>query len=126
MFKNQILEKDELVKFESSLQQHQKAVMGDGLTIMERGVVEHNMQAVSVIYRSIYIGELAVKLGVSHEKAEKIAASMIMEGSLNGSIDQVAGLVEFNSDEAPNDAWDKAITSFCEELNSVMERLQAQ
>jgi COP9 signalosome complex subunit 4 len=36
MYKNQILGKDELIKFESSLQPHQKAVMGDGLTIMER------------------------------------------------------------------------------------------
>jgi COP9 signalosome complex subunit 4 len=126
MFKNQIIDKDELVKFEASLQEHQKAVMGDGLTIMERGVVEHNMQAISVIYQSIYISELALKLRVAHEKAESIVASMIMDGSLNGSIDQVAGLVEFNSDTSPDASWDKAISSFCLELNHITESIQSQ
>ncbi|KAG7366723.1 COP9 signalosome subunit 4 [Nitzschia inconspicua] len=119
MFKNQIIGKNELVKFESSLQEHQKAVMGDGLTIMERGVVEHNMQAVSAIYESIYISELAIKLGVSCEKAERIAASMITDGSLLGSIDQVSGLVEFSSSYNPEASWNTAIGSFCLKLNQI-------
>jgi COP9 signalosome complex subunit 4 len=126
MFKHQILGKDELVKFEVSLQDHQKAVMGDGLTILERGVVEHNMQAVSVIYESIYVSELASKLGVSHEKAEKIAASMIMDGSLEGSIDQVSGLVEFHTDQSSNATWDKAVSSFCMELNHITDMVQSK
>jgi len=125
MFKSQILGKEELVKFESSLQPHQKAIMGDGLTIMERGVIEANMQAVSRIYQSIYLSELALKLGVSNEKAEKIAATMITEGSLEGSIDQVSNLVEFHTEETPNGAWDKAISSFCMELNHVTDSVQA-
>mmetsp|Transcript_56336 Transcript_56336/g.62997 ORF Transcript_56336/g.62997 Transcript_56336/m.62997 type:complete len:177 (+) Transcript_56336:922-1452(+) len=125
MFKSQILGKEELVKFESSLQPHQKAVMGDGLTIMERGVIEANMQAVSRIYQSIYLSELALKLGVSNEKAEKIAATMITEGSLEGSIDQVSNLVKFHTEETPNGAWDKAISSFCMELNHVTDSVQA-
>ncbi|KAG7352664.1 PCI domain containing protein [Nitzschia inconspicua] len=119
MFKNQIIGKNELVKFEASLQEHQKAVMGDGLTIMERGVVEHNMQAVSAIYESIYISELAIKLGVSCEKAERIAASMITDGSLLGSIDQVSGLVEFSSSYNPEASWNTAIGSFCLKLNQI-------
>ena len=125
MFRFQILEKEELVKFEGSLQEHQKARMGDGLTIMERGVVEHNMIAVSKIYKTIYTSELAVKLGVGTEKAEKIAASMIMEGSLEGSIDQVDGLVEFYENETPNSSWDKGISDFCLNLNRVTETIQA-
>lgn len=126
MFKFQILGKEELVKFESSLQEHQKARMGDGLTIMERGVVEHNMISVSKIYSSIYVSELALKLGVSNKKAEKIAANMIMEGSLEGSIDQVDGLVEFHSDETPNSSWDKAINNFCLDLNRITDTIQAK
>jgi COP9 signalosome complex subunit 4 len=126
MYKNQILEKEELVKFESTLQPHQKAVMGDGLTIMERGVIEQNMLAVAGIYQSIYVSELALKLGVSNDKAEKIAAAMIMDGSLSGSIDQVVGLVEFQTEETPNSAWDKAINSFCMELNNVTDAIQSR
>jgi COP9 signalosome complex subunit 4 len=95
------------------------------LTIMERGVIEANMLAVSRIYHSIYFSELALKLGVSNEKAEKIAATMITDGSLEGSIDQVANLVEFHTEETPNGAWDKAISSFCMELNRVTDSVQA-
>lgn len=126
MYKNQVLDKEELIKFEASLQPHQRAVMGDGLTIMERGVVEHNMIAVSKIYQSIYVSELALVLGVHEDKAEKIAASMIMEGSLPGSIDQVEGLVEFESEDNAQVTWDKAISNFCVELNRVTDALQSQ
>lgn len=115
----------ELTKFEASLADHQKAVMGDGLTIMERGVVEHNMVAVSNLYRSIYVKELARILGVDERKAEKIAASMIMEGSLHGSIDQVDGLLEFEPDESAGQLWDRSITSFCLELNAVTDTVKA-
>lgn len=125
MYKHQILQPEELKKFESSLQPHQKAVMGDGLTIMERGVVEHNMVAVSKIYDSIYFSELAVVLGVSSEKAEKIAARMIMDGSLAGSIDQVEGLLEFDSEDSDQIVWDKAVSSFCEDLNKVTDAIKA-
>lgn len=100
--------------------------MGDGLTIMERGVVEHNMIAVSKIYQSIYVSELANVLGVAEDKAEKIAAGMIMDGSLNGSIDQVDGLVEFQSDDSAHITWDKSISSFCVELNRVTDAIQSK
>ena len=125
MYKHQILQPEELKKFESSLQPHQKAVMGDGLTIMERGVVEHNMIAVSKIYDSIYFSELAVVLGVSPEKAERIAARMIMDGSLAGSIDQVDGLLEFDTEDSDQVVWDKAVSSFCEDLNKVTDAIKA-
>ena len=126
MYKGQILDKKELVKFEASLQPHQKAIMGDGLTIMERGVVEHNMLAISGIYRSIYVDELAFILGVSNKKAEKIVATMILDGSLEGSIDQVENLVLFNTEESTNGAWDKSISSFCMELNRVTDYIQTK
>ena len=124
MYKNQVLGKEELTKFESTLQEHQKAVMGDGLTIMERGVVEHNMIAVSKLYQSIYFTELAKVLSVSPEKAENLAARMIMDGSLNGSIDQVDGIVNFESEDSAKATWDKSISSFCIELNRVTNAIQ--
>ena len=123
---NHLLRKEELVKFEESLLPHQSAIMGDGLTIVERGVVEHNMIAVSILYRSIYVKELANILGVDERKAEKIASSMIMEGSLNGSIDQIEGLLEFHTDESQQNFWDGSITSFCIELNRVADAIKAE
>lgn len=124
MYKNQLLGKEELTKFEASLQPHQQATMGDGLTIMERGVVEHNMIAVSKIYQSIYVSELALALGVIPEKAEKIAATMIMDGSLSGSIDQVEGLVIFDRESSPGATWDRNISNFCVELNRITDAIQ--
>jgi COP9 signalosome complex subunit 4 len=119
MYTHQVIRPGELTQFEASLVPHQKAVMGDGLTIMERGVVEHNMIAVANLYESIYVIELAHILGVPERKAESIAASMIMDGSLQGSIDQVEGLLEFETDETPTEACDRSVTSFCMELNRI-------
>ena len=126
MYTHQVLRKEELVKFEETLADHQRAIMGDGLTIMERGVVEHNMIAVSSLYRSIYVETLANILGVDARKAEKIAASMIMEGSLHGSIDQMEGLLEFHTEESSQGYWDGSITSFCIELNRVADAIKAE
>jgi COP9 signalosome complex subunit 4 len=99
--------------------------LGDGLTIMERGIVEHNMIAVSKIYESIYISELARAVGVTAAKAEKIAATMIMDGSLSGTIDQVEGLVVFDRETFPNATWDKNISAFCVELNRITDVIQS-
>ena len=98
--------------------------MGGGLTILERGVVEHNMIAVSKTYHSIYVNDLAVVLGVDKRRAEKIAAGMILEESLHGSMDQVDELLEFESDEPPPQAWDRSLTSFCTELNRVTDAIK--
>jgi COP9 signalosome complex subunit 4 len=125
MYTYQVLRPTELTQFEASLFPHQKAVMGDGLTIMERGVVEHNMMAIANLYESIYISELAFLLGVSDSKAESIAASMIMDGSLLGSIDQVKGLLEFEINETPSELYDHMVTSFCMELNQVATAIKA-
>lgn len=125
-YMHQILKKEELVQFEGSLAPHQQALMGDGLTIVERGVIEHNMIAVSMLYRSIYMKELANILGVDERKAEKTASTMIMEGSINGSIDQMEGLLEFHTDESPQSFCDGSITEFCIELNRVTDAIKAE
>jgi COP9 signalosome complex subunit 4 len=124
MYRQQLLQPAELTQLEASLMPHQKAIMGDGLTILERGVVEHNMIAVSNTYHSIYVKDLALILGVNERRAEKIAASMILEGSLHGAMDQVEGLLEFESEEPPPVQWDRSLTTFCAELNRVTESIK--
>jgi len=129
MYLDRIVQKQELEQFESSLAEHQKAVMADGLTIVERGVLEHNMVAVSRLYTSIYFTQLAELLGVvDAAKAEKVAAKMISDGSLCGSIDEVEGLLRFHppkaKQESPLSYWDETITSFCMQLNKVTEAVR--
>ena len=134
MYLNRIIQKPSLQKFESSLAEHQKALMSDGLTIVERGVLEHNMVAVSHLYTSIYLEELGKLLGVvDADKAEKVAAKMIGDGSLNGEIDEVEGVLKFShsSDVVSSEReskllqWDETITEFCVQLNKVTDAVRA-
>ena len=126
MYKNHLLRKEELEIFEKSLQEHQRAVMSDGLTIMERAIIEHNMVAASKLYTSILFTELSVLLRVPSDKAEKIAAKMIAEGQLQGTIDQVDGILTFGEVGAESGllGWDRAITDVCEEFNRVSDLIK--
>ena len=105
--------------------------MSDGLSIVERGVLEHNMVAVSHLYTSIYFTQLGELLGVVDAgKAEKVAAKMISDGSLNGSIDEVDGVLRFhptmgNGESSTLNHWDETITSFCMQLNKVTDAIRA-
>ena len=103
--------------------------MADGLTIVERGVLEHNMVAVSHLYSSIYFSQLGELLGVvDGEKAERVAAKMITAGSLNGSIDEMEGVLYFHppaKDASSLLRWDETITSFCVQLNKVTDAVRA-
>lgn len=130
MYLNRIVQKRELEQFESSLADHQKAIMADGLTIVERGVLEHNMVAVSHLYTSIYFTQLGELLGVVDAvKAEKVAAKMISDGSMSGSIDEVEGVLRFHPTKAKEEStllhWDETITSFCVQLNKVTDVVRA-
>ena len=130
MYLNRIVQKKELEQFESSLADHQKAIMADGLTIVERGVLEHNMVAVSQLYTSIYFTQLGELLGVvDSTKAEKTAVKMISDGSLSGSIDEVEGVIRFHPTKAKEEStllhWDETITTFCTQLNKVTDAVRA-
>lgn len=126
MYKAQVIKRDnDLVQFEESLAEHQKALMSDGLTIMERALIEHNMVAIGQLYSTIYISALGQLLGVSSDRGEKIASKMILDGSLIGSIDQVDGILTFGELERSElVAWDEAITSFCTQLNGVTDAVR--
>jgi COP9 signalosome complex subunit 4 len=95
-----ILRADEVRAFSAELKPHQLAVGGDGLSVLERSVIEHNLLSASKLYNNIELGELGTLLGISAERAEKIAAAMIVEGRLSGSIDQVDRLVHFGTGES--------------------------
>jgi len=146
MYMNQVIRHDnDLSTFEKSLCDHQRAIMSDGLTIIQRAIIEHNMVAVSHLYHTIYFDELGVLLDVSNERAETVAAKMIVDGSLKGgSIDQVEGMLVFDnmsngevegyssgsmsrggSGSQSLVAWDEAITSFCVQLNRVTDAIRA-
>lgn len=55
--------------------------------------MQHNLLSASKLYSNITTEELGTLLGFPAAKAESVAANMIIEGRLKGSIDQVSTLL---------------------------------
>ena len=99
VYLGRILRPDDVAAFATQLKPHQLATGGDGLTVLDRAVIEHNLLAASKLYVNIAVGELGTLLGIAPQRAEKIAATMVVECRLRARIDQVDGLVTFLEDE---------------------------
>lgn len=97
MYLDRIIRKTELQEFEALLQPHQKASMIDGSTILDRAIIEHNLLSASKLYNNITFEELGALLEIPPMKAEKIASQMITESRMNGYIDQIDSIVNFES-----------------------------
>jgi COP9 signalosome complex subunit 4 len=112
VYMERVLRHSEVEAFASSLATHQKAMLEDGTTVLDRAVVEHNMLSTSHLYKNITFDEvntastpscscvplpsdalcrsqLGAILGIEASKAERMAASMLMEKRLAGCIDQL-------------------------------------
>ncbi|KFM64726.1 COP9 signalosome complex subunit 4, partial [Stegodyphus mimosarum] len=104
------------------LQLHQKATTPDGSTILDRAVIEHNLLSASKLYNNITFEELGALLEIPPAKAEKIASQMITEGRMNGYIDQINSIVNFETKEVLP-SWDKQIQSLCFQVNNIIEKI---
>lgn len=122
MYLDRIIKRSELDEFSAHLQEHQKALTSDGSTILDRAVIEHNLLSASKLYNNITFNELGALLEIDPSKAEKIASQMITEGRMNGYIDQIAGIVHFETrDVLPS--FDKQIESLCFQVNNIIEKI---
>jgi COP9 signalosome complex subunit 4 len=97
MYLDRIIRGNQLQKFATMLMPHQKATIADGSSILDRAVIEHNLLSASKLYNSITFEELGALLEIPAAEAEKIASQMITEGRMNGFIDQIDGIVHFES-----------------------------
>lgn len=97
MYLDRIIRRSELEEFEAMLQVHQKASTLDGSSILDRAVFEHNLLSASKLYNNITFEELGALLEIDPKKAERIASQMITEERMNGYIDQIDGIVHFES-----------------------------
>ena len=88
---------DESENIWKQLQDHNAKLSG-GLTVLQNAVYEHNMLAASKLYKNIAIEQLSKLLGVSNVPAEDLARIMIQESRMSATIDQVDGIIEFESD----------------------------
>ncbi|CAB1352183.1 unnamed protein product [Coregonus sp. 'balchen'] len=124
MYLDRIIRGNQLQEFAAMLMPHQKATTGDGSSILDRAVIEHNLLSASKLYNNITFEELGALLEIPPAKAEKIASQMITEGRMNGFIDQIDGIVHFETRE-PLPTWDKQIQSLCFQVNNLLEKITA-
>ncbi|KAJ9615536.1 hypothetical protein H2200_001611 [Cladophialophora chaetospira] len=104
MFLDRLLSPTEVDTFASTLAPHQLAKTADGSTVLSKAVIEHNLLATSRLYANITTASLAQILGLKDgvddsaaEKAEEYAARMVEQGRLRGEIDQIAGVINFET-----------------------------
>ena len=104
MFLDRLLSPTEVETFASTLAAHQLAKTADGSTVLSKAVIEHNLLATSRLYANITTTALAQILGLKDaqgdsaaERAEDYAARMVEQGRLRGEIDQIAGVISFET-----------------------------
>lgn len=105
MHLDRLLTPEEVNAFSQKLQPHQLARTADGSTVLDKAVIEHNLVAASRLYENIKTDALGAILALKDssdetagEKAEAYAARMVEQGRLKGSIDQIDGVIYFDSD----------------------------
>lgn len=106
--------------FEATLQPHQKALTADNYSVFQKCILQHNLQAASHLYESIYLNHLATKiLGVTEEQT---TALLDKQANIQYTVDQVDGIIEFR--EVVEEKSDP-VTEFCTLLNGVAADIQA-
>uniref|UniRef100_A0A0D9Z3F1 COP9 signalosome complex subunit 4 n=1 Tax=Oryza glumipatula TaxID=40148 RepID=A0A0D9Z3F1_9ORYZ len=112
VFLERILRKPEIEAFAEELRPHQKALLPDKSTVLDRAMIEHNLLSASKLYTNISFDELGALLGIDPRKAEKIASRMIYEDRMRGSIDQVEAVIHFEDDTEELQQWDQQAGSW--------------
>lgn len=139
MFLDRLLNADEVAAFAKGLAPHQLAVTADGTTVLDKAVIEHNLVAASKLYGNINVDALGVILGLqpsgdlsAGEKAEAYAARMVEQGRLRGHIDQIDGVITFETDsDGANSAkslhqWDAGVQALAENVEKVAASISEQ
>eukprot|EP00850_Spirogloea_muscicola_P017497 SM000151S01485 [mRNA] locus=s151:152962:156458:+ [translate_table: standard] len=116
VYLERILRKPEVEAFAEELKPHQKALLPDGSTVLDQAVIEHNLLSASKLFE-----ELGTLLGIDANKAESIAARMISEDRMHGSIDQVEAVIHFEGNTEELQQWDQQIQGVCLAVTSILD-----
>lgn len=123
MHLGRLIKSGEVVEFAKSLKEHHLAKLSDGSTVLDRAIMEHNLLAATTLYDNISFEQLGALLGISGDQAEVVAARMIGEGRMKGSIDQIDGFIVFRSESFLEAAWDEQISGVCYQVESLIETI---
>eukprot|EP01104_Vermistella_antarctica_P017252 TRINITY_DN6089_c0_g2_i1.p1 TRINITY_DN6089_c0_g2~~TRINITY_DN6089_c0_g2_i1.p1 ORF type:complete len:391 (+),score=111.00 TRINITY_DN6089_c0_g2_i1:129-1301(+) len=126
MYLERVLRGPEVLKFAAMLKPHQMAVLSDGSTVLDQAVIEHNLLSASKLYNNITFVELGSLLDIDATKAEEVAAKMIGESRMNGTIDQIEQLLVFEHEGDRLTVWDRHIERVCSSVNTIIEQISAK
>jgi COP9 signalosome complex subunit 4 len=126
VYLERILRKPEIDAFAEELKPHQKALLPDRSTVLDRAMIQHNLLSASKLYTNISFDELGTLLGIDPLKAEKIASGMIYEDRMGGSIDQVEAVIHFDDDTEELQQWDQQIAGLCQALNDILDSMSSK
>lgn len=126
MFMDRILKKPEIQKFSETLQEHQKAKMSSGFTVLDKAIIEHNIVAISKIYTNITFQELGNLLEIPPSRAENIIATMSSENRIKAVLDQLNGVVEFEDQNLGLASWESKISNLCSSVDKLVEYITAR
>lgn len=120
-----LLKQAQVDAFRPTLRPHQVATDGEGITVLDRAVTEHNLLAASQLYTNIRFEELGAVLGVSARKAEDVCQLMAYEGRMQASLDQVMGVVEFETPGTRRELlrWDAQIENICASVDGCCDAI---
>ncbi|CAD5220110.1 unnamed protein product [Bursaphelenchus okinawaensis] len=126
MSKEKLIDPALLPQFEASLKPEQKIKDKDGNTLLENAVLQHNLLAVSRIYKCVSFDDVSELLGIAPDMVEKAVTRLISTGSLAGEVDQIERLITFDEPEkkSPID-WNSYVISVCDQTNKVNELISA-
>ena len=137
MLLDRLLNPEEVAAFSEWLAPHQLAQTADGTTVLDKAVIEHNLVAASKLHENMTVDSLGLILGLKDdgvgdmtagEKAEAYAARMVEQGRLRGSIDQISGIIYFDSmmmgmgsgaSSKPIRQWDAGVQGVAEDVERV-------
>eukprot|EP00879_Flechtneria_rotunda_P003196 GHRR01003419.1.p1 GENE.GHRR01003419.1~~GHRR01003419.1.p1 ORF type:complete len:398 (+),score=130.77 GHRR01003419.1:295-1488(+) len=125
VYLERILRRGEVEAFAATLKPHQMALLPDGSTVLSKAVMQHNLLSASKLYNNISVEELGNLLDVAPNKAEQLAAEMIGEGSLQGTIDQVEALIHFQDSLEQLVQWDKQVANVCGKVDNILDMISA-
>jgi COP9 signalosome complex subunit 4 len=133
MFLDRLLSPTEIKAFAATLSPHHLAKTGDGSTVLDKAVLEHNLLGASKLYNNIGFDQLGELLGADAERAEDYAAKMLEQGRLSGYIDQIDRLIFFEGEASgerktghAERKWDANVAGLAEEVEKVTTMIQLE
>eukprot|EP00285_Hemiselmis_virescens_P000630 CAMPEP_0173414480 /NCGR_PEP_ID=MMETSP1356-20130122/84350_1 /TAXON_ID=77927 ORGANISM="Hemiselmis virescens, Strain PCC157" /NCGR_SAMPLE_ID=MMETSP1356 /ASSEMBLY_ACC=CAM_ASM_000847 /LENGTH=429 /DNA_ID=CAMNT_0014376663 /DNA_START=35 /DNA_END=1324 /DNA_ORIENTATION=- len=123
IYLERVVRAPEIEQFQKILKPHQIAITSDGLTVLQKAMIEHNLFAAAHMYNNITFEELGFFLHLSADRAESIARGMLLENRISGSIDQIEGMIYFSSTDSTQSVkqWDTYIAGACMSVNDITQ-----